>query len=656
MNRVTVILVAIAIFVVHGLGVHQTPDGDFGPPYDTAHVAFRLARNLVHHGQALWNPGGELVESYPSPLWIGLCALAERTYASPTGFAQAFGMLAGLGTLVILAQHSAKRFSGLVAPLLLASSGSAVAAATSGTEAALVMLLVTASFLAFERRWGKILVLVLPALVLARPEGAFFCLALWLLDFVDRPRKDDGNPRPRIRLAFPFTAVLFVLLAGYRALRTGSFLSPDTIAILAFDGERFALGGHYFRGFFLASGSAPLLLLPLALLAFRMLPAMGRRALLLSAFWMLTIVAAGGDDLPMWNALAPALPLAFLSVQSAIVALIDRQPKLAPLAWILLALAVSASFLVSKMPGNLGPFATEELHREWMKPSPELERAYGRPLGRLGLDREIRDVQRLRALSIFLRDRIKASASILTLWPGAVGYLSRKNVYDMRGRATPLGDGQATISWRGAQRIDLLEALQYKPDYVVPVVAPVTVDWSPIEILRGWLHRYDIEGETEGRLAQLVSALGHYELISVPVSHAIEETEDAPATTYLLLRRKAMNLEPHLFIELDGNEFWIYARHRGHQQVADLGVWATDERGREWRLRPTGEFVRGGEIVTRVSLLLFPTGMRRTQLVHGFLPEGLGATRLSARLHNPGTLGASSFSAISPLTTLDLKD
>src|SRR5512134_226939 len=71
MNRGTVILLALAILLAHTFAIHQTPQaGDIAAPYEIAHVAYRLGRNLVHEGAALWNPGGLPVESYPSALWV----------------------------------------------------------------------------------------------------------------------------------------------------------------------------------------------------------------------------------------------------------------------------------------------------------------------------------------------------------------------------------------------------------------------------------------------------------------------------------------------------------------------------------------------------------------------------------------------------------
>ena len=79
--------------------------------------------------------------------------------------------------------------------------------------------------------------------------------------------------------------------------------------------------------------------------------------------------------------------------------------------------------------------------RDWMTPATPLAEAYGRPLGRLGLDREIREVERLRSLGSFLRGRLGQPTTILSPWPGTVACYSRKRVQDMLARTEPESGG-----------------------------------------------------------------------------------------------------------------------------------------------------------------------------------------------------------------------
>ena len=118
--------------------------------------------------------------------------------------------------------------------------------------------------------------------------------------------------------------------------------------VLAADAEQLALGWEYVKSFVLASGSGTLIAFPLTFLVVGKLTPTGRRALLGFITWSVVVGLSGGDALPMWNALAPALPLLFLAIQETISRAIDARASLAPAAFVLVALGMAASFLVSK--------------------------------------------------------------------------------------------------------------------------------------------------------------------------------------------------------------------------------------------------------------------------------------------------------------------
>ena len=56
MNRATALLLAMATLLAHALAVHRDEDGSFGQPYEVAHEAYHLGRNLVREGSLAWNP------------------------------------------------------------------------------------------------------------------------------------------------------------------------------------------------------------------------------------------------------------------------------------------------------------------------------------------------------------------------------------------------------------------------------------------------------------------------------------------------------------------------------------------------------------------------------------------------------------------------
>ena len=101
MNRITALLLGLATLLAHTLAIHITDTGDFAPPYEIAHRAYHLARVWIREGLLEWNVGApELLnggmEGYPSPIWIGVAAVAERLYQPVSTFTQTVGMLLSL--------------------------------------------------------------------------------------------------------------------------------------------------------------------------------------------------------------------------------------------------------------------------------------------------------------------------------------------------------------------------------------------------------------------------------------------------------------------------------------------------------------------------------------------------------------------------------
>lgn len=635
MNRGTVILLALAILLAHTFAIHQTPDGDFAETYDLAHVAYRLGRNLAYEGAAVWNPGGAAVESYPSPAWVLVCALAARLYLSPIFVTQAIGLCAALATIFALAQFSPKRTSGLIAPVLLATSGSAAAAAMCGTETALAMGLVTTAFLAFERGLGRTLALALALLVVTRPEGVFILLFLLACERLCRPWGEHGRRPPRWR-SFRLPLALAVLGPFVRRWLTGAWLSPFASMLLASEPGRWRLGAQYLSSFVVASGSGLLVLAVVLSLCAGRASALGGRALAVAGLWWLLVVLTGGDGLPFWNALVPVLPLFFLGLQECLRQWMDERESLTWLVWPLLFLSAGASLLVSKVPGDLGPLQLEAPLTRWQTPRGELARAYPRPLGRLGLLEEIRSVEHLRTLGVFLRDRVRPDAVIMTSWPGALGYLSRKQVLDLSGRAWPLPGRSRTISWRGVTRVDVLESLTPEIDYIVPVIGTLSESDAPADFLRSWLERYDVVGPTEERVREMLVALQDFMLISVPVPARSRRPREPSEHPFPLLQRVEPGMIPVLSLALEGEHLRVDVRHEGHQQVVDLCVRAVTTEGSTLYLNPTGAWRATSPLDARTSLLIFPTGTRSIRLLEARLPQELRGAELRVWLHNPG--------------------
>ena len=89
-------MLAMAALLAHALAIHLGEARNFGVTYDSAHVAFRLARNLVREGDLTWNVGHSGAArgglgNYPSPLWVGLAAVTEVRWMYVTRLAQLIG-------------------------------------------------------------------------------------------------------------------------------------------------------------------------------------------------------------------------------------------------------------------------------------------------------------------------------------------------------------------------------------------------------------------------------------------------------------------------------------------------------------------------------------------------------------------------------------
>ena len=57
MNRTFALLLASAVLLAHMLAIHVDAADGFAPPFEIAHVAFRLGRNFVLYGELAWDPG-----------------------------------------------------------------------------------------------------------------------------------------------------------------------------------------------------------------------------------------------------------------------------------------------------------------------------------------------------------------------------------------------------------------------------------------------------------------------------------------------------------------------------------------------------------------------------------------------------------------------
>jgi hypothetical protein len=288
---------------------------------------------------------------------------------------------------------------------------------------------------------------------------------------------------------------------------------------------------------------------------------------------------------------------------------------------------------------------------------------YEQPLGRRGLEEEIDTTLRLRGLGIFLRDYLDPGSSVLTPWPGSIGYLSRLHVFDLLGRASPVAGRARPASWTRRERSDVVAALGMDPDFVVPGIDVADRTPSAAELARVWTAELDLapaerDPRAGERLAEVEGALSRYEMVTVPITIPTRGSGPYRDGTFRILRRKALDLQPRLEIASSGREIRIGVSHRTHLQIADLRVLVLDASGRTWSLRPNGELARGAACLARPGLLLYASGTRSIELLRATLPaevEGAKLVSVRAVLRNPDSEpGLDGFAEASAVAAADL--
>lgn len=616
MNRSASLLFAFGVLLAHALVLCQDQLGHIARPPDGVNVAFRMARNLVRTDSAAFDATGPLLESYPSHLWIALSALADRFYLGPNQAAQGMSLLSALGIVLVVSRFSPARLAGVMAPLFVVVSGSVAAAALSGTEWTTFALLCVTGLLMLEEGRPRALTIVACLAVFARPEGILLVIALGALALASRARRrgvDEPVPGQASVGPLPFAIGFGVWLAvGFvRISMTGSFFAPVMLDALLPDATRFANGSYYLLDYFARSGAMLLTIVPAGFALVGGLSPRGRRALVLGLAWCLWVAWQGGDTAAMWQAMVPAVPFLAVAIQEALTELMDTEhPVVLRTAWALFLVGLAATLLVSRRPTDIGPLPFESLQRAWMH-APAMEARFDLRSGRMGLVQQIADDERRRCAAIFVRDNLETDATVGTLWPGAVGYLSGRRVEDLRGRAT-LGGRARLRGDFGSHRVDLVRTLSIRPDFVLP---PEEVDdLIPQEVATRWLERFDRVGATSERVAALARVLERYELVTVPIPRHSAKPETTSTMPYGLLRHERLGSPTDLRMRVSNGQMLVEARHAGHRQIVDLLIETIDEAGERRFVHPAGNLVADVPAHARSGLLLHNSGNRWIRL------------------------------------------
>jgi hypothetical protein len=623
MNRSIVIFVALTILIAHSLAIRTNVSGDLAPPYDQAFVAFRVARNLIFEGEWIWFPGQSGFDSYPSTLWVLVCAVAERFAISVNTAVRAIGVAATATSLIMATRFHSERAASLITPLLLAISGAMAAAAVSGTETALFTALVTGSFLAYERRWERSLGVLLLFSGLARGEGWVLALVFLALRLRDRSREKGAPSKAGSLLPFlaPLTGLVMISVLRYQL---NGYWSPPWLTDLVnmHEGE-ITNGIAYVREFFISCASPALILYAVWYLLRRNLSMTGKRALVLFMTWTGLTVLQGGGQTPFSEAMVPILPITLIAGQEGLItALNSLKAPVRALAWVSFLLAVVASIFTSFRPSESGPASLGRFQRSWMQASAAPRFGFDDQLGRIGLDEEAEATRVLRDIAIFMRDEVDPRRTVLTPWPGSLAYLSSLPVRDLLGRATPAPPRQRTSFAPNQLAVDTLAALENQPDYIVPFWRERNECPTTDQVAEAWMQSLDSSSDQPGRGDALREALSSYEVIAVPLVKDPGKGLASVQNKAYILRRRELEESPILMAQIDDSgELRVEVEHSGHQQLGGLAVKGTSSRGETWCMTPAGRFVRGKQLLVRPNLLLTETGERRIELLRTSLKD-----------------------------------
>jgi MFS family permease len=186
------------------------------PVQDDPYIFFRYARNLAHGQGWRFNPGVPDANAITSPLYVLLLATATRLGISTTGAATALFVLTSAGA-AFLTGAALRRFGFRIGALAVAALvGSAPAlGAVRGMDASLYLFLVAASFLAALERRVLLTGLCFAAVVLTRPEGLVFTVAIAAAVLVaDRSRRPTRKQSGLLALAFVTPLVCWFAFAS----------------------------------------------------------------------------------------------------------------------------------------------------------------------------------------------------------------------------------------------------------------------------------------------------------------------------------------------------------------------------------------------------------------------------------------------------------
>ncbi|HPF14616.1 MAG TPA: hypothetical protein PLJ12_10145, partial [Planctomycetota bacterium] len=597
MNRTTAILLALGILLAHSLSIHRDYQWRFAGPFDQVHVAFALGESLAQ-GDGLYLSDAEDapgLQAYPSPLWVGMSAVAKALGRPVPRVAQMVDLLAALLLLSLSTRIAYNRVAGVIPPLLLVLSGTMASGAVCGTEHVVMAFFIVAAFVAFEKNHPRWFALFLALTVATRAEGMLL-MGGWFLFWLAARRQSQNKRTHPIWVFLPA-----LLLAAIFCIYTPKG-EPYPLYLEVFHSAwtqpQWQQGFNHLRDFVIVAVSPLLALLGVVFLLAGRLSGTGIRALALSLAWVVWMVMVGGETYPFGLAFLPVLPLICLVIQETIVAALDTyRPSMEAASWVTLFLTAFAAASASRFPGDVGPLKLLAPQTRWLQSTARVPLGEDSTLGRTQLHSEIRNSLQMRVVSEFFGAFVPPGLRILTPWPGHLSYQTGLDVEDWftRMRSVPGQEKRFSAGTTVDARLDL--ALASHPDVVLPGIvlgAPMLRSTLPNGInprLLGMAPQGS--GVAQRVLATMES---EYRLASLPITH--------PAVGYALpyfvyLKRSESDL-PKLDWQAEGSS-WNLNVEMGSgpmsamPRMVDLVVTGTDQAGLEYQLTPFGEWVPKSE-------------------------------------------------------------
>jgi len=319
-----VVVLAVVVFVVQcGLL--------FGYTMDDAFISFRYARNLARGEGLVYNPGQSPVEGYSSFLWTILFVPVIAAGWDPELVSKILGILCGLGVLgvTVLLSRRLSRDSVFrcMAPLLVGGSPVMAMQAITGLETHLFGLLLAAGVWLTIREWEERRRFPLSAFAfigcaLTRPEGAaLFAVSLVAAATVGwtgaRTRKPGFSSGGWLVLSVLLFGAVYGTYTVWRLAYFGS-LVPNTFYAKTAGLRQLGEGWKYLRDFSGMHGGLLLYLMGFIALVLRWQDGAVRYLAAVGACFLGTVVYEGGDWMPLFRLLAPALPILFLLSQEGV--------------------------------------------------------------------------------------------------------------------------------------------------------------------------------------------------------------------------------------------------------------------------------------------------------------------------------------------------